>query len=379
MTLQQPHSHTGAGCTGLAHSENAQQIHNLAPHASKRRSSCVAFHGTMSTSHHPAVNGLESIEHTVAEHCGSPSAVDADIVIPVYNESPSLSRSIHTLHEFLSTDPAHHAPFTWNIVIADNASTDDTWVIARQLCTEFPADVRALRTDRKGRGYALKYAWGESLAKVMAYMDVDLSTDIRSTGTLIGSLLVGGADIAIGSRLMSGSDVTRSTKREFISRTYNIMLRSYLGARFHDAQCGFKAITAAAARQLLGQVKDNEWFFDTELLMLAQQCGMLIYEIPVRWVEDTDSTVNILDTVRKDLAGMHRMRREISASGSDIGYQLSGAYSSIGWDDSGQRELRGSLIELANVTISSPAVTSPHAPEPLHAPQSKPHKAQVTA
>ncbi len=132
-------------------------------------------------------------------------------------------------------------------MIADNASTDASWQIAKSLCDWCPNQVRALHLARKGRGYALKQAWLSSKAAVVAYMDVDLSTDIGSTGSLILPLLQGGADIAFGSRLMPQSQVTRSPKREFISRTYNLMLRSYLAVSFHDAQCGFKAITAQAA------------------------------------------------------------------------------------------------------------------------------------
>jgi hypothetical protein len=181
-------------------------------------------------------------------------------------------------------------------------------------------------------------------------MDVDLSTDIRCTGILIGSLLAGGADVSIGSRLLAQSDVTRSTKREFISRTYNLMLRTYLGVKFHDAQCGFKAMTAAAADALLPRIKDNEWFFDTELLVLAERRGMQIYEIPVTWVEDSDSRVNIPDTVSKDIAGMRRMRQESRKDGKS---PITNPYATLGWGIQNQAELRGSLIELANVKVGA--------------------------
>ncbi|MCI1660015.1 dolichyl-phosphate beta-glucosyltransferase [Bifidobacterium psychraerophilum] len=306
----------------------------------------------------------------IAERLGYPKHVDADIVIPVYNEEHTLDACIQKLGGMLAGHLESPKAFTWNIIIADNASTDDTWKVAERLCAMHPAFLRAVRIDRKGRGAALKASWSESLARVVAYMDVDLSTDINYTGALIGSLLAGGADVAIGSRLLSESDVTRSTKREFISRTYNLMLRTYLGVTFHDAQCGFKALTARAAHILLPKVEDNEWFFDTELLVLAEMRHMNIYEIPVTWVEDSDSRVNIPDTVSKDLTGMRRMRRTLrmERSGLETGhsrprstadrysrqrYQLSSAYSSIGWDAQGQHELRGSLIELANVKVGA--------------------------
>ena len=249
----------------------------------------------------------------IVERVGNPRRVDADIVIPVYNEQEQLAGSVTALMNHLASSQTEGWAYTWNIVIADNASTDATWPIAAQLALQYPDRVRAVRIAAKGRGRALKLAWGESAARVLAYMDVDLSTDIRLTGTLVSSLLYGGADVAIGCRLFDESDVTRSLKREIISRTYNVMLRTTLGAGFHDAQCGFKAVSATAARTLLPLVQDNEWFFDTELLLLAQNMGLSIYEFPVRWVEDAGTTVNIPDTVSKDLKGMWRMRHTLRA------------------------------------------------------------------
>ena len=253
---------------------------------------------------------------------GSPAAVDADIVIPIYNEEAQLADSVSTLCSFLDRHARVLIPLSWNIVITDNASTDASWQIAKSLCDWYSNQVRALHLARKGRGYALKQAWLSSRAAVMAYMDVDLSTDIGSTGSLVLPLLQGGADIAFGSRLLPQSQVTRSPKREFISRTYNLMLRSYLAVSFHDAQCGFKAITAQAAHVLLPQVKDDEWFFDTELLVRAQQAGMTMLELPVRWVEDASSTVDIPDTVKKDLEGMHRVSGRVWRPEWSMGFAL---------------------------------------------------------
>ena len=176
-----------------------------------------------------------------------------------------------------------------------------------------------MHIDRKGRGFALKVSWLSSRARVVAYMDVDLSTDIRHTGQLVLPLLRGEADLSCGCRLDPRSSVTRSWTRVTISRSYNRMLRSYLGARFRDAQCGFKAMTRAAAGALLPQVRDDEWFFDTELLMKAQRMGMRLVEVPVHWVEDKGTTVNIPDTVAKDLRGMRRLKREFSGELPDTG------------------------------------------------------------
>ncbi len=239
--------------------------------------------------------------------CGEPRAVDVDIVIPVYNEQEQLGSSVVLLMEQLRELAEEGSSFTWQVVIADNASTDRTWDLARALSEKFPFTVRAMRIPQKGRGRALKCAWGSSKAQVMAYMDVDLSTDTRQIPALVEPILQGRADVSFGSRLLPGSQVERCLKREFISRTYNRMLQSYLDARFRDAQCGFKAISAEAARSLLPIIEDNEWFFDTELLVLAESMGIATNEFAVRWREDPGSTVHIVDTVRKDLAGMKRM------------------------------------------------------------------------
>ncbi|MDF7640282.1 glycosyltransferase [Bifidobacterium sp. ESL0784] len=261
---------------------------------------------------------------SIAERVGKPAYVDADIVIPVYNEREQLADSVLALMRFLvssrnsrfltQSQPSYFPLYSWNIVIADNASTDDTWPIAVSLARQYPKFIRAIRIPAKGRGLALKLAWDESQAKARAYMDVDLSTDIRLTDVLVNSILSGQAEVASGCRLLDESHVTRSAKREFISRSYNALLRTTLGVTFEDAQCGFKAISAKAAEFLLPRIQDNEWFFDTELLTLAQTYNLPTYIFPVRWVEDTGTTVDIPDTVRKDLAGIKRMRRELAAS-----------------------------------------------------------------
>ena len=232
-----------------------------------------------------------------------PSApAQLEIVVPVYNEEAALARSIRTLNEFLTEG----IPFTWRIVIADNASTDRTWAIARRLERELPS-VRAMHLAHKGRGRALRAAWSASDADVLCYMDVDLSTDLRCFLPLVAGLISGHSDLAIGTRLAPGSRVTRGRKREFISRSYNRLLRGALRARFSDAQCGFKAIRADAARRLLPEVADDGWFFDTELLVRAQRHGLRIHEVAVDWAEDTDSRVNVARTALEDLQGVARL------------------------------------------------------------------------
>ena len=225
-----------------------------------------------------------------------------EIVVPVFNEEAALSGSIRRLHAFLSAS----FPFTWRIVIADNASTDATPAIARALERELRG-VAHLRLEEKGRGRALRAAWAASRAQVVAYMDVDLSTDLRALLPLVAPLLSGHSDVAIGTRLAPGARVVRGPKRELISRSYNVILRTALRARFSDAQCGFKAVRREALPGLLDAVRDNAWFFDTELLVLAQRRGLRIHEVPVDWIDDPDSRVAIVRTAVDDLRGVARL------------------------------------------------------------------------
>lgn len=230
-------------------------------------------------------------------------ATAVEVVIPVYNEERQLAASVHRVAEFLRAE----LPYSHRILIVDNASTDGTWAVARRLEAELPT-VEARRLEQKGRGRALRAAWSASSADVVCYMDVDLSTDLRAFLPLVAPLLSGHSDVAIGSRLHRDSRVRRGPKREVISRGYNLLLRVLLGATFSDAQCGFKAVRADVARALLPQIRDDEWFFDTELLVLAQRAGFRIHEVPVDWVDDPDSRVKIVTTALADLRGIARLR-----------------------------------------------------------------------
>jgi len=225
-----------------------------------------------------------------------------EIVIPVYNEEADLEASVRRLRTYLDGS----FPFSSVVTVADNASTDGTWAIASDLARTVPG-VTAVHLDQKGRGRALRTAWLASGADVVAYMDVDLSTDLDALLPLVAPLLSGHSHLAIGSRLAPGAYVVRSPKREVISRSYNLILRTVLGNRFSDAQCGFKAIRRDTAAVLLPHVDDQEWFFDTELLIQAERRGLRIHEVPVDWVDDPDSRVHIARTARDDLLGVWRM------------------------------------------------------------------------
>ena len=217
--------------------------------------------------------------------------------------SPSVRRLVGYLREGF--------PFTARVTIADNGSTDGTWPIASRLAREFD-EVRAVRMAQPGRGQALRAIWSQSDAEVLAYMDVDLSTDLNALLPLVAPLLSGHSDLAIGTRLARGSRVIRGPKRELISRCYNMLLHACMGARFSDAQCGFKAIRREQARALLPLTQDTGWFFDTELLVLAERAGLRIHEIPVDWIDDLDSRVDIVATAVADLRGMARLGRGLA-------------------------------------------------------------------
>jgi putative flippase GtrA len=235
-----------------------------------------------------------------------PSTVDVEIVVPVFNEESDLGPSVRRLDAFLS----EHLPFSAIITIADNASTDATWQRAVELASGLDR-VRAVHLDAKGRGRALQQVWAASTARVVAYMDVDLSTNLNALLPLVAPLMSGHSDVAIGSRLSRSSRVVRGPKRELISRGYNLILRTTLRARFSDAQCGFKAMRVECARALLPHVQDTSWFFDTELLVLAERSGLRIAEVPVDWVDDPDSRVEIMSTALADLRGVARVGRSL--------------------------------------------------------------------
>lgn len=225
-----------------------------------------------------------------------------DVVIPVFNEEKALPRNIGILADFLKANLKN----PWQIVIADNASTDNTRSVSEMLSQRY-SGVNYLHIPQKGRGRALKAAWLDSTADIVSYMDVDLSTDLSHFPKLVESLEEG-YHVAIGSRLSRGSRVTRSFKREFISRSYNMLIKSMFFTPFEDAQCGFKALTRKSARAIVPHIKNDNWFFDTELLIIAAKRGYKINQLPVKWVDDPASTVHLTSTATEDVKGLLRLR-----------------------------------------------------------------------
>ena len=228
-----------------------------------------------------------------------------DVIIPVYNEERDLGPSVTRLREFLLAN----CPYPWRIMVADNASKDRTLEIAKELAARWPQQVTYIHLDAKGRGRALKAAWQSSDADVVSYMDVDLSTNLRHFMPMIEPLMRSEYHIATGSRLMKGARVKRQLKREVVSRIYNIIVKvMFPRRRFSDAQCGFKALSRKVVQELIPYIVDNNWFFDSELLLRSEQAGYHVWEVPVEWIEDMDTRVKIVSTAIEDLKGLWRVR-----------------------------------------------------------------------
>ncbi len=268
-----------------------------------------------------------------------------DIVIPVYNEAVGLLTQVERLVDYLNET----FPFTYRVTIADNASTDATWDIACRL-EAANEHVVALHLEERGRGRALRAAWSNSDSAVLAYMDVDLSTDLDALLPLVAPLVSGHSDVAIGSRLSAGSSVARRPKREFISRSYNAMLRTMFATQIRDAQCGFKAVRHDVAQRLLPSIQDNEWFFDTELLLIAERNGLRIHQVPVDWVDDPDSRVQITQTAFDDVRGALRVATSFARGGGRV--NLSDIARDPLVDDFGRRIVSFALIGTLSTGVS---------------------------
>ena len=287
----------------------------------------------------------ETDRSTPAQIAAAPAI---DVVVPVHNEDRVLDTSVRRLHSYLRD----RFPFTSQITIVDNASTDGTREVAESLARELEG-VRSLRLERKGRGLALKAGWSTSSSAVVAYMDVDLSTGLDALLPLVAPLVSGHSDVAIGSRLAPGSSVARGPKRELISRGYNLMLRALFATQVRDSQCGFKAVRSDVARHLLPVIGDDGWFFDTELVLLAERNGLRIHQVPVDWVDDADTRVEVLRTSIDDVRGSLRLLRSFAMGRGRV--ELDAATRHPLDDDLGRRLVSfaaiGTLSTIASLVI----------------------------
>lgn len=228
---------------------------------------------------------------------------DVNIVLPVYNEEQELKQSVLTLRSFLGK---HLGDFSWYITIADNASTDRTLAIARELSREYPR-IRTVHLPQKGRGRAVKHVWASGNEAYLAYMDIDLSTDLKHLPPLLHAL-ERGYDIAIGTRNAANSKIYgRGLLRNITSKGYIMLIKFFFWVHFTDAQCGFKAVTRDVVRDLIPDIRDNEWFFDSELLIVGEKRGWRVYEEPVTWIDNPGSTVRVMHTAIGDLKGLWRI------------------------------------------------------------------------
>lgn len=227
-----------------------------------------------------------------------------EITVPVYNEEKELEKHIDILNEFCLKNLK---AYDWHITIADNASTDNTPLIASAIERDNPK-ISHFRLEQKGRGRAVKRVWVESGSNLCVYMDLDLSTDLIHLPKLLW-VLQNGYDVAIGSRLARGARVEgRTFLRELTSRVLNFFfIQFFFHTHFTDAQCGFKGVTRRIVENIIPKVKDNEWFFDGELLIIAEKSGYKIYEEPVHWVDNPGSTVRLISTIWGDIMSMKRL------------------------------------------------------------------------
>ena len=294
---------------------------------------------------HPSRRPADEVRDDPAPRTPEAPVPVVDIVVPVHNEAHVLEASVSRLYLYLS----ERFPLSWRITIVDNASTDGTWATAGALAARVPG-VRVIHLDGKGRGLALRSAWLASDARIVAYMDVDLSTDLGALLPLVAPLVSGHSDVAIGSRLAPSSRVARAPKRELISRSYNLILKTVFGTHVRDAQCGFKAIRSDVARRLLPDVVDDAWFFDTELLLLAERNGLRIHEVPVDWVDDPDSRVDVRRTAMDDLRGVWRVARTFRAGRGYI--DLGGSARPALTDDMGRQLVSFGLVGAVSTVVS---------------------------
>ena len=226
------------------------------------------------------------------------------LVIPVYNEENIIQNSLKAINNWCLINH----DFQWKIVVADNGSTDRTSELANSLVTKLDTELEVIKIFFKGRGFALKVSWFNCNADVYVYMDADLSTDLNDLLALIKPISLGIYDLVIGSRRHTNSEVSRSVYREVISRGYIILCNLILNSKVSDLQCGFKAVNRRVVKNILPEIIDNQWFFDTELIWLSEKKSYKILEIPIKWNEDANSSVDIIKTIMNYIKNLIRLK-----------------------------------------------------------------------
>ena len=223
------------------------------------------------------------------KEASSNAKVDVSVVLPAYNEADKLEGAVTKISQALK-----ETRYVYEIVIAEDGSTDGTAERAEELTQKFPYIKHIHREKRLGRGTALNNAFKQCNGKVFVYMDLDLATDLKYLKPLIDAITVEDNDFSTGSRMLPESKVERSLSRSISSKTYNFLVRHMLGSNLKDHQCGFKAFKRDPVLALLDDVEATHWFWDTEIMVRAHRQGYKIKEIAVEWKSGRDTKVNLL-------------------------------------------------------------------------------------
>ena len=234
--------------------------------------------------------------------------MNVELIFPVLNEANSLRAQLEKVRGFVSKN----LQYSFNITVVDNGSTDETKLVIKKMIKEKIVD-KYIHLSERGRGRAIKTAVDKSKSEIVAYMDIDLSTDLKFLIPLIDSIYKYGYDISIGSRLSKGSKVIgRKMIREITSRSYNFIIKLFFPfSGIDDMQCGFKAFKRTRINQIINNVSNDKWFFDTEFIIMARSENLKIDQIPVVWVDDPNTSVNILTTAIEDLIGLIKLRLKL--------------------------------------------------------------------
>ncbi|NHN57771.1 MULTISPECIES: flippase-like domain-containing protein [Halorussus] len=224
-------------------------------------------------------------------------AVEVSVVLPAYNEEATIENTVETT---LATLDGFLPAGTFEVIVAEDGCDDRTPEIADRMAADDPR-VRHYHSDeRLGRGGALNRAFEAADGDTLVYFDTDLATDMKHLEELVESVRSGEYQFATGSRWMPGEEASRPAKRDVASRGFNGLTRTFLGSEMRDHQCGFKAFDRTALFDVLDDVEDEHWFWDTEVLVRAQRRGYDVKEFAVDWTPKGDSKVDIV----RDVFGM---------------------------------------------------------------------------
>ncbi|MCW3140831.1 MAG: glycosyltransferase family 2 protein [Methanophagales archaeon] len=204
--------------------------------------------------------------------------IEISVVLPAHNEAERIEDAVNQTRKALAEFAS-----SFEIIIAEDGSTDGTAEIASRIEAENSFVKHIHSEERLGRGKALSRAFKLATGEILAYLDVDLSTDMKHLKELINAIKEEHYDFATGSRMLKGSEVKRSFKRAALSKVFNFLVRKILRSKISDHQCGFKSFRKETLIPLLNEITDEHWFWDTEMLVRAQRNSYKIKEIPVRW------------------------------------------------------------------------------------------------